>query len=53
MKHRMTRLNAEHCGKSYAEFEEAMDRDHFLSAEQALEWGLIDRILTVREIGEL
>ncbi|OWV99855.1 ATP-dependent Clp protease proteolytic subunit [Rhizobium sp. R693] len=48
-KHRMTRLYAEHCGRTYEEFEQAMDRDRFMTAEEALEWGLIDRILQVRE----
>jgi ATP-dependent Clp protease protease subunit len=48
-KHRMTRLYAEHCGRSYEEFERAMDRDRFLTPEEALEWGLIDRILRARE----
>lgn len=48
-KHRMTRLYAEHCGRSYEEFERAMDRDNFMTTEQALEWGLIDRILDIRE----
>ena len=48
-KHRMTRLYAEHCGRSYEEFELAMDRDNFMTTEQALEWGLIDRILDIRE----
>ena len=48
-KHLMTRLYAEHCGRSYAEFEAAMDRDRFLTTEEALEWGLIDRILTERD----
>jgi len=53
-KHRMTRLYAEHCGRSYEDFERAMDRDRFMTAEEALEWGLIDRILKVREdAGEL
>lgn len=52
VKHKMTRLYAEHCGKSYEAFEEAMDRDRFLSAQQALEWGLIDRILSVRDMGQ-
>ena len=47
-KHRMTRLYAEHCGRPYAEFERAMDRDFFMTAEEALEWGLVDRILDVR-----
>jgi ATP-dependent Clp protease protease subunit len=28
-----------------------MDRDRFMTAEEALEWGLIDRIITEREIG--
>lgn len=49
-KHRMTRLYSEHCGRSYDAFEEAMDRDRFMTAEQALEWGLIDRILAPREL---
>lgn len=48
-KHRMTRLYAEHCGRTYEEFERAMDRDRFMTAEEALEWGLIDRVLRVRE----
>ena len=48
-KHRMTRLYAEHCGRAYEEFERAMDRDRFMTTEEALEWGLIDRILHVRD----
>lgn len=49
IKQRMTRLYAEHCGRSYEEFERGMDRDRFLTAEEALEWGIIDRILEARE----
>jgi ATP-dependent Clp protease protease subunit len=52
-KHRMTRLYAAHCGRSYDEFERAMDRDRFMTAEEAVEWGLIDRILQVREEDQL
>ncbi|RUM19319.1 ATP-dependent Clp protease proteolytic subunit [Rhizobium vallis] len=48
-KQRMTRLYTEHCGRSYEDFERGMDRDRFMTAEEALEWGLIDRILKVRE----
>jgi ATP-dependent Clp protease protease subunit len=48
-KHRMTRLYAQHCRRTYEEFERAMDRDHFMTAEEAVEWGLVDRILEVRE----
>nr|WP_284069751.1 ATP-dependent Clp protease proteolytic subunit [Escherichia coli] len=47
----MTRLYAEHCKRSYEEFEQAMDRDRFMTVEEALEWGLIDRVLTERETG--
>ena len=52
-KQRMTRLYAEHCGRSIEEFERAMDRDRFMTAEEAMEWGLIDRILTEREVGTM
>ena len=44
-KERVTRLYAEHCGRTYEEVERALDRDHFMMAEEALAWGLIDRIL--------
>ena len=42
---RITRLYAEHCGRTYEEVERPLDRDRFMTAEQALEWGLMDRIL--------
>ncbi|WP_439496762.1 ATP-dependent Clp protease proteolytic subunit [Bosea sp. (in: a-proteobacteria)] len=45
-KQRMIRLYAEHCGRSCEEVERALDRDRFMTAEEAVEWGLIDRILT-------
>lgn len=48
-KDRMIRLYAKHCGRTYDEVERALDRDRFMTAEQALEWGLIDRILTESE----
>lgn len=47
-KRRMTRLYAEHCGRTYEEVERALDRDNFLSAEQALAFGLVDRIESAR-----
>ena len=48
-KHRMTRLYAQHCGRTYEEVERTLDRDRFMTAEEGLEWGLIDRILYERE----
>lgn len=35
-------------GKTYADFERDMDRDTFMSAAEALEYGLIDEIVTKR-----
>jgi ATP-dependent Clp protease protease subunit len=48
-KRRITALYAEHCRRSFEEVERTLDRDHFMTPEQALEWGLIDRILKQRE----
>ncbi len=45
-KRRITRLYAEHCGRTLEEVERTLDRDRFMSAEEALEWGLIDRVMT-------
>lgn len=47
-KQRVTRLYAEHCGRTYEEVERSLDRDRFMNAEEAREWGLIDRVLTTR-----
>ncbi|NDW04331.1 ATP-dependent Clp protease proteolytic subunit [Jiella pacifica] len=52
VKRRMIRLYAEHCGRTIEEVEKTLDRDRFMSAEEALEWGLIDKILTERDIGQ-
>lgn len=49
-KKRVSQLYAAHCGRSEEEVERTLDRDRFMSAEEALEWGLIDHILTSREI---
>ena len=48
-KRRIIRLYAEHCRRSLEEVEQTLDRDHFMTPEEALEWGLIDRILKQRE----
>ena len=48
-KQRITRLYAQHCGRSVEEVEQTLDRDRFMSAEQACEWGLIDQVLLRRD----
>jgi ATP-dependent Clp protease protease subunit len=50
LKKRLTEIYVEHNskGKTYAEFEKDMDRDTFMSAQQALDYGLIDKVVTKR-----
>ena len=35
-------------GKTYEEFEAAMDRDNFMTSQEALDFGLVDEIITDR-----
>jgi len=50
LKKRLTEIYVKHnsAGKTYEEFERDMDRDKFMSAEEALAYGLIDKIVTQR-----
>ena len=50
MKQNLTQLYVKHNskGKTYEEFLAAMERDNFMSAQEALEYGLIDEIITKR-----
>ncbi|MDI6026966.1 ATP-dependent Clp protease proteolytic subunit [Corticibacterium sp. UT-5YL-CI-8] len=47
-KRRMIRLYAEHCGRAAEEVERTLDRDHFMTAEEGVQWGLIDQVMTER-----
>ena len=44
-KERLTRILAENTGKSFEEISYATERDNFMSASQALSFGLIDKIV--------
>jgi len=46
---RLNRIMAEHCGQPLERIERDTDRDNFLSAEEAAEYGLIDKVLTRRD----
>ena len=50
MKKDLTEIYVQHNtkGKTYEEFEAGMDRDNFLTAEEALEWGLADARIVKR-----
>ncbi|GFI69153.1 ATP-dependent Clp protease proteolytic subunit [Lachnospiraceae bacterium] len=47
-KKRLNRILAENTGKTPEEIAAATDRDNYMSADEALEFGLIDKILTRR-----
>ncbi|CAM3860049.1 ATP-dependent Clp endopeptidase proteolytic subunit ClpP [Rheinheimera salexigens] len=49
IREKLNRLMAEHSGKSYEQVCKDTERDNFLSAQQALEYGLVDAILTNRD----
>ena len=50
MKQNLTQLYVDHNskGKTFEEFYNAMERDNFMSAQEALDFGLIDEIVTKR-----
>jgi len=48
MKRRLNEIYVKHCGRTYEEVEQTLDRDHFMSSDEAKEWGLIDKVLTSR-----
>lgn len=48
-KARMNQLMAQHTGKSLEEITRDTDRDNFLTAEDAREYGLVDKVLSKRD----
>ncbi len=48
LKSKLNEIMAKHTGQDIATIEKDTDRDNFLSAEQAVEYGLIDRVLANR-----
>ena len=49
IKERMNKIMAENTGRTIEEVTAACERDNFMSAEEALEFGLIDQIITNRK----
>jgi ATP-dependent Clp protease, protease subunit len=48
-KRRLNEIYARHCGCTYEEVERTLDRDHFMTAEEAKTWGLVDQVYKSRE----
>lgn len=48
LKRRLNEIMARHTGQSYETIDRDTDRDNFLSADEALKYGIIDRVLAKR-----
>jgi len=52
MKGRLNEIYAKHTGRTVAEIERALDRDTYMSAEEAKAFGIIDQVMARRPEGE-
>ncbi len=48
LKRRLNEVYVRHTGRDYDTIERTLDRDHFMSADEAKEYGIIDQVLTKR-----
>ena len=48
IKHNLNRILADNTGKSVEVIERDCERDHFMSAQEAAEYGIIDKVITKR-----
>ncbi|MCR4266672.1 ATP-dependent Clp protease proteolytic subunit [Nitratireductor sp. ZSWI3] len=48
LKKRMIGIYAAHCGRTEDEVERTLDRDFFMTAQEACDWGLVDRVYRSR-----
>ncbi|WP_075288680.1 ATP-dependent Clp endopeptidase proteolytic subunit ClpP [Pararhizobium arenae] len=52
MKRRLNEVYVKHTGRTYEEVEQTLDRDHFMTADEAQAWGVVDKVITSREAAE-
>lgn len=52
MKKRLNEVYVKHTGQDYKTIEKTLDRDHFMTAEETMEFGLIDKVIEQREGGD-
>jgi ATP-dependent Clp protease protease subunit len=50
LKERLNTIMSENCGRKVEEITRDTDRDHFLSADEAKDYGLVDNVVTKPEI---
>ena len=49
LKRRLNEIYVKHTGSDYETIEKTLDRDHFMTADEAKEFGLIDKVISSRE----
>ncbi len=49
MKRRLNEIYVKHTGQTFEIIERTLDRDYFMTADQACEFGLVDKVLTSRD----
>lgn len=49
LKHRLNEIMAKHTGQDFKQIEQDLERDNFMSADDAVKYGLIDTVLTDRQ----
>jgi len=52
LKRRLNEIYVRHTGQTLEAVENTLDRDHFMTAEEARAWGLIDKVIEKREVPE-
>ena len=50
MKRRLNEVYVKHTGQDYETIEKTLDRDHFMTAEETKEFGIIDEVLEQRAV---
>ena len=48
MKKRLNEIYVQHTGKKYATIEKTLDRDHFMTAQEAKDFGIVDHVFEKR-----
>jgi ATP-dependent Clp protease protease subunit len=50
LKRRLNEIYVKHTGQPYEKIENTLDRDHFMSADQAKDFGIVDQVLETRPL---
>lgn len=52
MKRRLNEIYVTHTGQEYETIEKTLDRDHFMTSDEARDFGIVDRVITSRDTME-